>query len=574
VYSNGELRDIMLGRHEVVRRIYFVFQDLNWTARPWVISREQVLVGKDAFEITFDARGTFDAEPFHWRGTLSGDSDGTVSFDVDGSTDATFVRNRLGLCVLHPMDVAGQPCVVETVAGASMPTVFPLDISPQQPFVDVRTITHEVLPGAWASTRLIGETFETEDHRNWSDASYKTYATPISLPFPVEVQADSELWQSVAVAIDWQDVTVDPAPTERVITVESQVTPRPGIGLQIPADAPPPTDTELARLRDLGLSHLRIDVRTSDPLAAQRVKDGAGQAESIGASLVVALLVEDAGALPILAGQLAGVPVDTWLVFDAAAKVAGTALAAAARSALGPHVRLGGGTNLYFTELNREPQDTAAIDVMAFSLNPQVHATDHATLVQNLAAQGVVAANARRLAGGAAIHVGPVTLRPRFNPNATDIGRDVSGTALPGNVDVRQPSQFCAAWTAISLKYLAEAGTLDDVTYYETTGWRGVMERAEGTSQPSDFASTPGATFPVYDALAAMRGFTHVRRCTSSLPQEVDALLLEHEGARRLLLANFTEEQVEVSVVGLDGLSTVSLPPVSLEVVDIGRAAA
>lgn len=564
----------MLGRHEVVRRIYFVFQDLNWTARPWIISNEKVFAREDSFEITFDARGTFDAEPFRWSGTMSGDSEGIVSFDVEGSADAPFIRNRLGLCVLHPMSVAGHECIVETVTGAAVPTCFPVDISPHQPFTDVRAITHEVLPDAWASTRLIGEIFETEDHRNWSDASYKTYSTPISVPFPVEVRPGEDLWQSVAVAVDCEDVTVEPADTAAVVTVGPDLTRRPGIGLQIPADAPPPTDIELARLRDLGLSHLRVDVRASDPLASQYVEAAARQAKAIDTRLVVALFVEDAWALAILAGQLAGVLVDTWLVFEAAAKVTSGGLVAAARRAFGDDARLGGGTNLYFTELNREPPDTSQLEVVAFSLNPQVHASDSATLVQNLAAQGVVAANALRLAGTAAIHVGPVTLRPRFNPNATDPTRDVSSTVLPSDVDARQPSRFCAAWTAISLKYLAEAGTIDDVTFFETTGWRGVMERIEGTSQPGDFASTPGQTFPVYDALAAMRGFTHVRGCTSSLPQQVDALLLERDGRQRILLANFTQEDLEVSVVGLAGVARATLPPVSLTVIDAGGTAA
>jgi hypothetical protein len=564
---------MMLGRHEVVRRIYFVFQDLNWTARPWVISDERVFAGKDSFEITFEARGTHDAAPFHWRGTLSGDSDGIVSFDVEGTADAPFMRNRLGLCVLHPMDVAGHECIVETVAGASESMTFPVGISPHQPFTDVRALTHEILPGAWASTRLIGETYETEDHRNWTDASYKTYATPISLPFPVEVQQSVDVCQSVTVAVDWEDVTIEPADTAPVVTVGAEVTQLPGIGLQIPADASPPTDLELARLRDLALAHLRIDVRASDPLASEYVKDGARQAGAIGARLVVALFVDDVGVLPILAGQLAGTPVDTWLVFDAIAKVTSSGLIAAARSAFGEGARLGGGTNLYFTEVNREPPDTSQLEVVAFSMNPQVHATDHVTLVQNLAAQGVVAAQARDIAGAAAIHVGPVTLRPRFNPNATDPRHDVSGTALPSDVDARQSSTFCAAWMAISLKYLAEAGTIDEVTYFETTGWRGVMERIEGTPQPADFVSTPGQTFPVYDALAAVRGFTQVRHCTTNLPQQVDALLLERDGIQRLLLSNFTERELEVSVVGLPGLATVSLQPVSLSVIDIGRAA-
>ena len=64
---------------------------------------------------------------------------------------------------------------------------FPLAISPDQPFSQMRALTHEVAPGLHATVRMTGETFESEDHRNWSDASFKHYCTPISLPFPVTV---------------------------------------------------------------------------------------------------------------------------------------------------------------------------------------------------------------------------------------------------------------------------------------------------------------------------------------------------------------------------------------------------
>ena len=32
-----------------------------------------------------------------------------------------------------------------------------------------------------------GETFEMEDQRNWTDASFKTYCTPLSLPYPIKI---------------------------------------------------------------------------------------------------------------------------------------------------------------------------------------------------------------------------------------------------------------------------------------------------------------------------------------------------------------------------------------------------
>ena len=53
------------------------------------------------------------------------------------------------------------------------------------------------------------------------------------------------------------------------------------------------------------------------------------------------------------------------------------------------------------------------------SLNPQVHAFDNASLVETLEAQKWTVESARKFVGGLPISVSPITLRPRFNPNAT-----------------------------------------------------------------------------------------------------------------------------------------------------------
>ena len=45
--------------------------------------------------------------------------------------------------------------------------------------------------------RFGGELFEMEDQRNWTDASYKTYCTPLHLPYPVELAAGERVIQSV-----------------------------------------------------------------------------------------------------------------------------------------------------------------------------------------------------------------------------------------------------------------------------------------------------------------------------------------------------------------------------------------
>ena len=548
-----------------------VFQDRNWTARPWIIT-DDVAIDEAAgsFSIAVTGRGTFDAEPFTWTAAITGQPDGTIAYSMSGQASAPFIRNRLGLCVLHPggstsIDgVAGQKCTVEHVTGQTVQSAFPLEISPDQPFLDIRAFTHEVMPGVWATIRFTGETFETEDHRNWSDASFKTYCTPISLPFPVTVLPGDVIEQTVTLFLSAPPPSSASGQQLRAhahrrqpatITVPPSALrhPLPRLGFQLDADGHVLTDREVPLLRALEPAHLRIDIDAAGPFAQSRLNSGLHQARLLGSRLVPALFATSPTDLDQFSdlSEADARLIDHWLVFDANSKVTPSPLIAAARRALGPGAVIGGGTNLYFTELNRERPDGAGADILSFSINPQVHASDDETIVQNLATQAVIAANARDICGAARISVSPVTLRPRFNPNATAPELDFSNTPLPSDVDARQSSGLGAAWTAMSVKYLAESGSIDSITYYELTGWKGLLER-ETPSQPVDFRSHPGESFPVYAVFAGLAGFTHVRPCTSSDPARFDALIIEADGSLRILIANFTAEPLSIIVSGLN----------------------
>jgi hypothetical protein len=529
-----------------------------------------VVQDDDSFRIRYTARGTFDAEPFTWSVQVTGAADGTIDFAATGVTEAPFLRNRLGLCILHPMTLAGRRVVVDHATGASEEAHFPRDISPHQPFVDVRALSHEVVPGLLARVEMAGEVFEAEDHRNWSDASFKTYCTPISLPFPVEVEAGTPIEQSVRISLDGDAgvAAATPAPdTGIVLTVGADTSPMPRIGLQ--AHPEPLSDHEAATLARLGLDHLRIDVPVESPDAAEVLLVAAEQARTLGCRLRVALLggTPDHLARLVDAARSAVGLVDCWYVFRPDEKVTSAAAIAAARRVLGPHAVVGGGTDLYFTELNREPPDTTGIDVVNFSMNPQVHSFDDRTLVQNAATPRVIAENAPRLAGGAAISISPITLRPRFNPNATDPGSDVSNTPLPASVDARQRTWFAAAWTTLSLASVATPGTIDAVTYFETIGWRGVMESSAGSMDPVNFPTEPGQTFPVFDVLEAVRGFDRALSCTSSHPEVVGGLVLEGAAGIRAIVANLDDSPHDVGIQGRlrDSLT---VPPRSVTVID------
>jgi hypothetical protein len=169
-----------------------------------------------AFHVDFDVECREGAIDFFWRGSIRGDHDGTIRFTFDGEAGSAFLRNRIGFCVLHPIrECAGQPCVVEKTSGETERGRFPDFISPHQPFLDMRAISHTVVPGVTAEVRFEGDVFEMEDQRNWIDASYKTYCTPLARPFPVKVKPGARVSQAVTLRPVGHTCRIDSRP-ERV----------------------------------------------------------------------------------------------------------------------------------------------------------------------------------------------------------------------------------------------------------------------------------------------------------------------------------------------------------------------
>jgi hypothetical protein len=323
----------------------------------------------------------------------------------------------------------------------------------------------------------------------------------------------------------------------------------------------PLTRAAVDRLRALRLDHLRADVHLADPGFPAALARAHRECMALGCRLELALfLSDDAEAeLARLASSLAAdVPVARVLVFHEGGG-AGKAVSTGPLVELARHrlrevlagVPFAGGTNSYFTDLNRNRPDSAAMDAVAYSINPQVHAFDETSLVETLQAQAETIRAARAFCGDRPLIVSPITLRPRFNPNALAPEAAVPGE-LPAAVDPRQMSLFGAAWTVGSVKYLAEAGAAA-LTYYETTGWRGVMETEEDSPLPDHFPSSAGMAFPLYHVLADLAEWKpgDVVACASSDPLAVAALALHAASALHILVANLTAADHQVILAPL-----------------------
>jgi hypothetical protein len=528
--ASGWLRHVRLGGREVLRAVYPAVRDRFWNTLPTAVSNVTVEEAAGGFRLGFDARCHRGPIDFAFRGEVVGTTDGALTYRFDGEARSTFLRNRIGLCVLHPIaGCAGEPCEVEHTDGRVEQTRFPADVAPHQPFHDVRAITHAPTPDVRLEVRFDGDVFETEDQRNWTDASFKTYSTPLARPHPVEVAAGTTVRQAVTLRLFGSDTRPPLVLPEPSVALGGSPLPRlPRIGFGA-ADRPL-TPAEFELLSALRPDHLRVDLTASDPTIPGRLSASATQAEDLGAGLEVAVLLGDdlEGDLRRLAVLVRAVRprVRSWLVCRDRVGVAGAAELAAVRRHLGGYdaaARWGVGTNLYFTQLNRARPPLGDADFVGFSVNPQVHAFDDGSVVETLDGQSEVVANASRLAGGRAVAVTPVTLRPRFNPN---------GGADDGP-DPRQAALFAAAWALGSVRRLAGAAS---VTYFETAGPRGLTDG--------------GTVFPVYHVFADLAGVAGwaVDPGVCSRPLEVEGLVFRDGGRWVALVANLTARSQTVSL--------------------------
>ncbi|MEA3334364.1 MAG: hypothetical protein U9R25_00525 [Chloroflexota bacterium] len=574
IYQAGDLRYVRLGDQEILRRVYVAVRDKNWGTVAPVLTNERLEIDGDRFQITYDAHNREGGIDFRWHGVITGAPDGTITFSMDGQAHSTFLRSRIGFCVLHPMRCAGALCQIEHVDGTTDDSAFPMSIAPQlivdgqvkplHPFEEMRAVKHQVQANLWAGLRFEGDIFEMEDQRNWTDASFKTYSTPLRLPFPVEVSKGTRIFQRISLALEGNVPLQAQSAGQSAVTIslgKDAGRRLPRVGLGIASHGMPLTENELERLAALNLAHLRVGVRLSHSGYQSKLRQAIAEARQLDVALEIALFLSNNAQkeLTEFARILQNLkpPVWAWLIFhddEAATSNRWVGLARDRLATYDPTARFGAGTNQFFTQLNQVRPQMQASDLACYSVNPQVHAFDNSSLMETLAAQAATVKSAQQITGNLPIAVTPVTLKMRFNPYASEPEEQRPTGQLPAEVDERQMSLFGAGWTLGSLKFLAEAGALS-TTYFETVGWRGVMETQAGSPLPEYFQSIPGSVFPVYHVLADVGEFAggEVIPTESRNPLLVDSLAMRYGNRVRVLVANLSNEMQQVATSGLPG---------------------
>ena len=171
----GNLRYIRFDGAEALRAISFIVRDKDWGTYNPVITDVQIDESDQRFLVTLSAITSDQDQSFSYSARIEGRADGTLIFAGRGSTETGFLTNRTGFVVLHPIDgIAGTPVQITHTDGRVVESEFPDLIDPVQPMSDLRMLARTTPCGLKVETLMQGDTYEMEDQRNWTDASYKT----------------------------------------------------------------------------------------------------------------------------------------------------------------------------------------------------------------------------------------------------------------------------------------------------------------------------------------------------------------------------------------------------------------
>lgn len=500
-YENGDIRQVRVGDTEIIRRVYMAVRDHVWDTADCHILEENISETGESFEISYSARYSYNGtEVYEAAVTVSGNTDGTIAYKVRGKALAQFSRNRIGICVHHPIrECVGREVTITDPAGHASVSQFPQLISPHQPFLNIRQMHWKAGGVVEASVDFEGDIFESEDQRNWGDACYKTYSTPLSIPIPVQVNAGDVIEQSVTIKVQPGQVAIGGTSAASPEVVENRF---PNIGYARPSSSVQLTPATVELLKKVPFDGFRCELRLASAGWQEVLQECVSEAAQLATKLDLVVFFSGANKnephelLQALSPSKA--LLNSLLVLQNDQKVTPKSLINAVYpvfKAKLPQMKIGYGTDGYFTELNRHRPDADTLfDFVSFSTNPQVHASDARSIMENVEALPWIIATARSFAQGREVYVSPLTLKRRRN-------HDLKADAPPEQADKRQGTFFLARFTVLTLAALSAA---DRIILHETVGARGLID---------------GRPFPVYDVLEKIKSLAPV---SISSPTEID----------------------------------------------------
>jgi hypothetical protein len=477
----------MVAGTEVIRMISAPVRDANWGTFPPTLLSSSIDETPDRVrveEVFSVADGRLLADL-----TFVVHADGVVSANLIFTGKEDVQTNRAGFTLLHPIaGTTGNALTVSHSDGCMTQTQFPKQIAPGQPAIDICGLAHTV-GDVDIKITFEGETFETEDQRNWSDASFKTYCRPLSLPFPFTIVKGEIVTQRIEVNLDRKSESIHRGvaarPTQSIqkpvrlpqicLAVEpdwlmSSSLPRGVVPVLRFAGADSWSDQELARVAQ---THRDVDIEIIVP----EDKAALSICETVDASLErCGLNAKHVVALP-QAYLKSYQPTGPW-----PEGLSPESCTQAARQTF-TNARIGVGMLTHFTEFNRRAPDTSLGNYVTFANAAIVHAADDISVWETLETLPHIFASAKALSGDLPMRLGLVSIGMRSNPYGAALVPNPchAKIAMTGD-DPRQIAPFGAAYAVAAFALAAQAG-VEAIALAAPSGRLGMMN-ADGSLLP------------------------------------------------------------------------------------------
>lgn len=244
---------------------------------------------------------------------------------------------------------------------------------------------------------------------------------------------------------------------------------------------------------------------------------------------------------------------ENWVTRDEAVSLVSQQVA----GIFGPSVIVGGGTQRFFTELNRvRPQWTDANSI-SFTLNPQVHSCDTLSLFDNLCGLADIGVMSHRLFGTSYVAIDGLAPIEACKPFSVDVQEQGE---FSRNAVTREFETVIACWVLGAVKQLGKGG-IDCVSLFgETTNCRGLVSRLSDMQIGVSEESLEGALASdwLHPLLGVVKwlgsvGTSSIRSTLSSAGTYADALVVERSDGTEMAVYNGTRHFQEVLLGPLPG---------------------
>lgn len=545
LFSDGDLRKINIQGKEIIQRIYFAVRDEEWLNIEPVCENFSAETSETRSIYSYDLFFKKDKVDFVTRLTIRIENN-TFVIEATGKALSDFMKNRIGLCIHLPSSLKGTPCNVSHTDHTSSSTILPHLVSPHQPIKDISQIELR-FDRFSAKIDFTGDIFEMEDQRNWTDASYKIYSTPLELPFPVEVKKGDLFYQKISVTVSSNLHNATYSNNGNPTNTTQTTIPSLRMGTIIPDNRSDDLMNHFLEKKFLPFSFLRIDFHLYNDRWEEDVRDSVQFTKKMNIPIYAILYFSKRHDNEMEAFK------SFCKHYSLTQRIQFIALLSSEEFVLSdnellhllptlrlffPNAKIGAGTDANFAQLNRNYPSVKEFDFVCYSIQPQEHASDKLSITENIMGQYDTIKTAQTLGNDKPVHIISLSLFRRFNANVDRIG---SNNHVP---DYRYAgSHFETAWFIGALHELITAGAK--------------------VITPVFFSTPNSPLLAFFGKLANYPPEIFYSDC-SLLPEKYALLSWKSKGRKYSVIANLTEERITL----LHNLLEIELAPSEIQYIE------